>query len=124
MYQENQKYVNAYNGAENREVEEIVKKYVPKTDSETAAEKIKKLDTAVEKKACILSVTIGVLGALVLGIGMCCTMIWHQTMFVPGIIIGVAGIAAVACAYPVYRKKAAKERQKIASTVLELSRNA
>lgn len=40
----------------------------------------------------------GVVGALVLGVGMCMTMIWN--MMVPGVIVGVVGIVLLLCLIP------------------------
>lgn len=77
----------------------------------------------MEKKATSLAIVIGVIGALLLGVGMCCTMVW-QSLFVPGVIVGVIGIIVLACAYPVYRKTVVKQRKKIAGQILELSKSA
>lgn len=41
---------------------------------------------------------IGIIGALLLGVGMCLTMVWsHMVM---GIIIGIAGIVVLLCLFP------------------------
>ena len=39
---------------------------------------------------------------------MSCTMVWSDKWFVPGIVIGVAGIIAVALAPVVYRRMTKK----------------
>ena len=44
---------------------------------------------------------LGVAGALVLGVGMCMTMIWN--MLVPGILIGIVGIVLLLCLIPLIR---------------------
>ena len=44
---------------------------------------------------------LGVFGAIVLGVGMCMTMVWN--MMVPGIIVGIAGIVLLLCLIPVVR---------------------
>jgi hypothetical protein len=44
---------------------------------------------------------LGVFGAIVLGVGMCMTMIWGY--LVPGIIVGIAGIVALLCLIPVIK---------------------
>jgi hypothetical protein len=36
------------------------------------------------------------------GIGMCCTMVWADEYFVPGIVIGVIGLAGAVSALPLY----------------------
>ena len=47
------------------------------------------------------SVLLGVIGALVLGVGMCMVMIW--SMMIPGIIVGIIGIVALLCLIPVVK---------------------
>lgn len=44
---------------------------------------------------------LGVAGAIILGVGMCITMIWE--MMVPGIIVGIVGIVALLCLIPVVK---------------------
>ena len=41
---------------------------------------------------------LGVAGAIILGVGMCMTMIWD--MMVAGIVVGVVGIVALLCLIP------------------------
>ncbi len=45
------------------------------------------------------TVALGIVGALVLGIGMCMVMVWEGLM-VPGIIVGVIGIVLLLCLIP------------------------
>lgn len=61
------------------------------------------------------------IGALVMGTGMCCTMVWAESWFIPGIFIGLLGIAIVGAAYPVYRRVTKKERERIAPEILQLT---
>ncbi len=44
---------------------------------------------------------LGVFGAVVLGVGMCMTMVWE--MMIPGIIVGICGIVALLCLIPAVR---------------------
>ena len=44
---------------------------------------------------------LGVAGAIILGVGMCMTMIWE--MMIPGIIVGIVGIVALLCLIPVVK---------------------
>lgn len=44
---------------------------------------------------------LGVIGTIVLGIGMCMTMVWN--MMVPGVLVGVVGIALILCLIPVVK---------------------
>lgn len=45
------------------------------------------------------TVALGIVGALVLGVGMCMTMVWEGLM-IPGIIVGVVGIVLLLCLIP------------------------
>lgn len=47
------------------------------------------------------TVVLGVLGALVLGIGMCMVMVWQ--MMIPGILIGLVGIVLLLCLIPLVK---------------------
>lgn len=44
---------------------------------------------------------LGVVGTLVLGVGMCMTMIWN--MMVPGVMVGILGILLLLCLIPVIK---------------------
>lgn len=41
---------------------------------------------------------IGIVGALLLGVGMCLTMVWNSMVF--GILVGIAGIVVLLCLIP------------------------
>ena len=47
------------------------------------------------------SVLLGVIGALVLGVGMCMVMIW--SMMIPGILVGIVGIIPLLCLIPLVK---------------------
>lgn len=68
------------------------------------------------RKASLRALTLGIVSALVLGVGMCCTMVWTNLM-IPGIIIGVAGIAGCIGAWLLYRSTVAKESERIAPRI-------
>lgn len=46
-------------------------------------------------------ILIGSVGAMLLGVGMCCTMVWSK--MIAGIIIGIAGIVILVCLIPFTR---------------------
>jgi len=48
------------------------------------------------------TVVFGVVGALVLGVGMCMTMVWESLM-IPGILVGCVGIVLLLCLIPVVK---------------------
>lgn len=108
-----------YSAKEQQELKKIREKYLPK--EENKMEQLRSLDSKATGKATMLAIIIGVIGALLLGVGMCCTMVWQGRWFVPGILVGIIGIVIVAIAYPVYNKTLKTEREKIAPEILRLT---
>ena len=48
-------------------------------------------------------------------------MVWIESLFVPGIILGLLGIALAAAAHPIYVSVTKKERQRLAPQILQLT---
>lgn len=46
----------------------------------------------------VLVITVGVVGALALGVGMCFSMVWGK--IIPGIVIGLIGMVVLFCLIP------------------------
>lgn len=82
---------------------------------------LRRLDAGAAQKATMLSLILGIIGALILGLGMICCMVWAGAWFVPGIAIGVVGIVLVCLAYPVYLRVLKKEQARIAPMILQLT---
>lgn len=101
------------------EVKKIREKYLPKEVSKM--DQLRTLDAGVTKRGNAVSITHGIIYALVLGLGMSCCMVWGGRWFVPGIIIGCVGLAGVCAAYPIYNHIVKQEREKIAPEILRLS---
>lgn len=119
MDQENS-FQYTYSAPEQEELRRIREKYMPKDDREQKLERLRRLDAGVARKGTMASIIVGVIGSLILGIGMCCCMVWSD-LLVPGIIIGVVGMAGVALAYPVYNHATEKERKRVAPEILKLT---
>lgn len=49
----------------------------------------------------VLTVAVGVIGALALGVGMCFSMVWGR--MIPGIVIGLVGILILLCLIPLIK---------------------
>ena len=107
-----------YSAKQQEEIEKIRRKYMPK--EEDKMELLRKLDKDVTKLGTIWSLAIGVIGCLLFGIGMCCTMVWTESFFILGIAVGIIGMVVMGIAYPVYAKITAKERERIAPQILKL----
>lgn len=89
-------------------------------ESEDKMEQLRRLDRSATKKGTKVSIILGVLGCLLLGIGMCFTMVWVE-WFIYGIPVGLAGIALIIAAYPVFVRITRKERERLAPRILELT---
>lgn len=119
MEEKNEKFEYSYSARQQAEIQSIRKKYLPPEEDKMA--QLRRLDKSATKKGTVVSVTLGVIGCMLMGIGMCCTMVWSDMWFVPGIVIGLAGIALIAVAYPVYNRITRKQREKIAPQILRLT---
>lgn len=105
-----------------REAKNIREKYICENKkTEDKMTQLRKLDADAVKPGKIIALTVGIISALILGVGMCCTMVWSERFFAVGIIVGVAGLAGIASAYPLYVNIAKKQRVKIAARVLQLT---
>lgn len=116
---ENKTFTYSYSAKQQEEINNIRKKYLPQEDNKM--EQLRRLDRNVAKKGMIASLTVGIISALILGVGMCCTMVWGDRLFALGIIVGIIGIAGIAAAYPIYNHITEKEREKAAVQILELA---
>lgn len=105
-----------------KEKQEIVKiraAYLEKQPSVLDA--LKKKDKMVKLPAEIFAYTFGIIGALVLGVGMCLAMKIIADLFVPGIIVGVVGIAMVCANYFIYKAILSARKKKYAKEIVEMS---
>ena len=107
-----------YSAKEQEEIKKIREKYVPKEADKM--EQLRRLDAGVTQKGTVISLVVGIIGALILGTGMSMCMVWTE-LFVLGIIAGVIGIGVVSAAYPLYSYVTKKEREKIAPEIIRLT---
>ena len=119
MSEEKDTFQFSYSAKQQEEIRKIREKYTPKEESKM--ERLRKLDESATRPGTIAAVTLGVIGALLLGVGMSCTMVSDTSLFVPGVIIGITGIALGIAAYPVYSRVTKKRREKLAPEILRLT---
>lgn len=109
-----------YSAEEQKELNAICVKYVPKGSKPlTNLDKAKAIDARVESKGTIAGLAVGIIGALVAGLGMSCVLVWDKLAL--GILIGLVGLVGVAGAYPLYQRVIQKERAKAADEIMKLS---
>lgn len=116
---QNDGFTYTYSAKQQEEVKAIRKKYMP--PEEDKMEQLRRLDGSVTQKASIAAMVFGVIGALIMGLGMSCCMVWGGVWFIPGIVIGIVGIVGIALAYPMYNRIVKKQREKIAPEILRLT---
>lgn len=116
---ENNSFSYSYSAKEQEEIKAIRAKYIPK--EENKLERLRRLDAGATRKGTITALTLGILSALLLGLGMSCTLVWAGKWFIPGIVIGVLGIAGMVSAYPLYKHLVRKERARLTQEILQLT---
>ena len=116
---EKQTYSYSYSAAENKEIKKIREKYTEPDEREAKLEQLRRLDASVHNKSAVIALTVGIIGALILGFGMSCIMVYDW--FVVGIAIGIIGLIITILAYPIYKIKAEKLRKEIAPAILKLT---
>lgn len=108
-----------YSSSQQAEVKKIREKYIPM--EENKMEQLRRLDESATRPGTVAALIEGILSTLVLGIGMCCCLVWAEKLFVPGIIIGVIGILGIAGAYPIYYHITKRRREKLAPEIIRLT---
>ena len=71
-----------YSAAQQEEIKKIREKYIPR--EENKLEQLRRLDRAAGKKGTAFSLTAGIAGCLLFGLGMACTTVWASSLFLPG----------------------------------------
>mgnify|MGYP006335645013 FL=1 len=106
---------------------DIRKKYAAPEEAENKMEQLRRLDASVYSKANAAALVVGVIGALVMGLGMSLVMtdigriLGTVLAMVIGIGVGIIGMILVCLAYPIYNRTLKKEREKIAPEIIRLT---
>lgn len=116
-----------YSAAQQQEIKRIREKYLPQ--GEDKMERLRRLHSSATNKAQMWALTIGILGALIMGTGMSLAMTDLSTILgmdgglamVIGVAVGLLGMVLVTLAYPAYNRVLRKTREKIAPEILRLT---
>lgn len=103
---------------EQRYVERIVKNY--QSSEMTKVDELKNLDKKVKRPSKIFAYVFGIIGALILGIGMCLAMKVIGNQMALGICIGVVGIAMVSVNYKLYKIILNSRKKKFSQEIMDL----
>ena len=122
MEDKKETFTYTYSAKEQEEIKKIRDKYAPPTKEETAMEQLRRLDGSATKGATVVSLIVGIISALLLGVGMCCAIVpgW-EAYFIPGIMIGIVGIIGIIAAYPIYTRMVKRKRARLAPEIMRLS---
>lgn len=116
---DNSSFSYQYSARRNREVENIRNKYLPKKISKI--ENLKRLDFKVQSAGQMQGLTVGVLGVLIFGIGMCFGLDVLRGPEWLALVFGIIGVAIMAPAYPIYRYISNKTRKELVPEILRIS---
>lgn len=112
-------FTYSYSAPTNKEVQEIRKKYLPKTESKF--EELKRLDHDVQAAGTTESLIVGIAGCLVFGVGLCLAMHIIGNSFLLGVFADIIGVAAMIAAFPLYRYISDKTKAKLVPRILQLT---
>ncbi len=106
---------------ERLEVEAIRNEYEKRTEL-TKIEELRSLDRKIKLPVEIFTYSFGIAGALVLGVGMCLAIeVLGAGLMLPGIIIGLAGIAMASVNPLIYNKWLRSRKNKRKDEILKLA---
>lgn len=119
---DNEKFNFTYSAptkSEREEIEDIRKNYLPKEKENNKLIRLKKLDGMVKNIPMAISLSVGIIGTLIFGLGL--TMILEWEIIVAGVIVSIFGIIPVVLAHFVYKKLLNKLTEKYREEILKLS---
>ena len=116
---ENNAFIYNYSASKNKEVERIRRKYMPREESKL--ERLKKLDCRAQTAGTVEALCIGVIGALVFGVGMCFFLdVFAGAPWLTASLM-ICGALLMIPAYPIYRLISRKAKAELTPEILRLS---
>ena len=106
-------------------VQKIRTQYTEK--EHTQLDELKALDIKVKRPANVFAFTFGAISAIIMGAGMSLVMtdvgstVGLKDPMVPGIVVGVTGMAMAIANYPLHKKTLESRRKKYAGEIIALS---
>ena len=108
-------------------VEKIRSQYTEVERKHTELDELKALDAKVKKPANVFGYTYGSVGTVIMGAGMSLVMtdigamLGMTNTLIPGIIIGILGMAMALTTYPIYKRILNSRKKKYAAKIMEMS---
>ena len=127
MDNNDKKFQYTYSVKEQEELRRIREKYTEKEESDL--DRLRRLDKSASNKAQSTAITVGIIGALILGFGMSLAMtdigavigLAESIAMLVGIAVGFVSGALIALAHPIYTRVLKSKRQRIAPEILRLT---
>ena len=122
MSENKEKFTYTYTApteSERREINDIKRRYMPKSEYETKLEQLKTADARFRRVPLAIGVALGVIGTLVFGLGLTFALEWKN--YLAGALISLAGIIVIALAYPVYGVLFKRNKKKHGEEILKLT---
>lgn len=117
--EKNETFTYKYSAKENEEAESIRRKYLPREESKL--ETLKRLDSRVENAGMIEGLTVGIIGCLIFGIGMCFGLDVFGGADWLSVLFCLMGAVIMAPAYPIYRFISRKTKRELTPKILTIS---
>lgn len=120
----NERFQMTYSARQQEELQALRRKYAP--PEEDKLQRLRALDRAVDRRATNPAISMGIIGTLLLGLGMSLIMT-DLGALLPGLALpvgigsGLVGMALLAGAYPLYRRRLERERRRAAPEILRLT---
>ena len=108
-----------YSAPLNNEIETIGRKYLPKEENKLA--RLKELDRRARRAGLLQSLTLGIIGCLIFGVGMCLGLEVLAGGKPLAITLGAIGTLIMLPAYGIYRRIQKKTKAKLTPEILRLS---
>ena len=101
------------------DIENIINKYLPKEESKMDI--LKNLDSRVQTAGMTEGLTVGIVGCLIFGIGICFGLdVLQGADWLTLLFCGI-GVVTMIPAYPIYKRIAKKTKEKLTPEILRLS---
>ena len=115
----NKVFTYQYSAIQNKEIQQIRNKYLPKEQSKIDI--LRKLDSRVQSAGMVQGLTVGIIGCLIFGIGMCFGLDVLAGADWMSVLLCAIGTLIMLPAYPIYKHIAKKTKEELAPEILRLS---
>lgn len=105
---------------ERKEIDSIRSQYLPKEQVMTKIERLRYLDNKVKNTPLVWSLSFGIVGSLIFGLGLTFYLEWTSFWYV-GIPFSIIGLILAIIAYPLYKKMLERYKSKYGKEIIELS---